>query len=139
MTSQQLVYVPAPLVLPILVSGCRLAMLARVTRSQEVLRASRGVVTRSLHATAAPRSDIDLLQKLLDAAKAREAEEAAAAKAAMAAEASGGGSKFQVQGFNALSPVGLELFPKSSFWLTGSCGELPDGAANASVSVMWAA
>ena len=102
-------------------------MLARVTRSQEVLRASRGVVTRSLHATAAPRSDIDLLQKLLDAAKAREAEEAAAAKAAMAAEASGGGSKFQVQGFNALSPVGTELFPKSSFWLTGSCGELPDG------------
>ena len=113
-----------------LVSGVQpasTAMLARVTRSQEVLRASRGVVTRSLHATAAPRSDIDLLQKLLDAAKAREAEEAAAAKAAMAAEASGGGSKFQVQGFNALSPVGTELFPKSSFWLTGSCGELPDG------------
>ena len=102
-------------------------MIARVARSQEALRASRVVMARSLHATAAPRSDIDLLQKLLDAAKAREAEEAAAAKAAMAAEAAGGGSKFQIQGFNALSPVGLELFPKSSFWLTGSCGELPDG------------
>jgi len=101
---------------------------SRVSAPHELLRASRGVVARSLHATAAPRSDIDLLQKLLDAAKVREAEDAAAAKAALSAEVgAGGGSKFQVQGFNALSPVGLELFPKSAFWLTGSCGALPDG------------
>jgi len=34
---------------------------------------------------------------------------------------------FQIQGFNAISPVGLNKFPKGQFLLTGSAGTVPDG------------
>lgn len=63
-------------------------------------------------------TDIGLLEQLLKQAKQREAEIAAAKAAEEAAEAAGGNAKFHVQTFNAISPVGLENFPKKHFHIS---------------------
>jgi D-3-phosphoglycerate dehydrogenase len=67
--------------------------------------------------------ELELLEQLLKSAKARQA----AAAAAEAAEASAGGPRFQIQTFNAISPIGLKGFPEKNFALTGSSGKLPNG------------
>ena len=89
-----------------------------------------GRFSRHLRTTAVVQSDdIALLEKLLKAAKDRDA-------AAESAAAAGAGSdedpskKFQIQGFNAISNVGLDRFPKSQFLLTGSAGQVPAGVEN---------
>ena len=79
-----------------------------------------GGASRALCASAS--NELELLQKLLDEAKKRESR----AKAAEAAEEMVGGDKFQVQTFNAISPIGLNRFPKNAFQLTGSSGEPGD-------------
>jgi len=68
-------------------------------------------------------AELALLEQLMKQAKDR----AAAEKAAEAAAAAGGGPRFQVQTFNAISPVGLKSFPSGNFLLTGSSGAVPDG------------
>lgn len=102
-------------------------MLAR--SSLRVRATLTGGFHRHLRATAKPAADdIQLLQKLLDAAKEREA----AAKAAPSVSGGDGdpSKKFQIQGFNAISQVGLDRFPGEQFLLTGSAGQVPDGVAN---------
>ena len=89
-----------------------------------------GRFSRHLRTTAVVQSDdIALLEKLLKAAKDRDA----AAESAAAAGAGGDedpSKKFQIQGFNAISNVGLDRFPKSQFLLTGSAGQVPAGVEN---------
>jgi hypothetical protein len=88
-----------------------------------------GRFSRHLRTTAVVQSDdIALLEKLLKTAKDRDA-------AAESAAAAPGGDedpskKFQIQGFNAISNVGLDRFPKSQFLLTGSAGQVPAGVEN---------
>jgi D-3-phosphoglycerate dehydrogenase len=69
--------------------------------------------------------DVALLQKLFNAVQEREA----AAKAAPAAAEgdSDPSKKFQIQGFNAISQIGLDRFPSGEFMLTGSAGQVPPG------------
>ena len=96
----------------------------RSLRRLAPLRA-RAAVQRSM----ATSKEIDLLKQLLAEAQNREAEAAKAeAAAAAGGEAAGGGPKFQIQTFNAISPVGLQRFPAGQFALTGSSGEVPAGA-----------
>ena len=78
--------------------------------------------------------ELALLERLMKDAKKRKAVEAKAAAAAAAPE--GGGNKFQIQTFNAISPHGLKRFPQSSFMLTGSSGAVPDGVENEPHSIM---
>ena len=73
--------------------------------------------------TSSKSSELALLEQLLKQAKDREAAEKAAAEAALA----GDGPKFQIQTFNAISPIGLKAFPTNAFMLTGSSGKVPDG------------
>ena len=80
--------------------------------------------------TMATSKEIDLLKQLLSEAQNREAEAAKAEAAAAGGEAAGGGPKFQIQTFNAISPVGLQRFPTGQFALTGSSGEVPAGVAD---------
>jgi len=96
-------------------------MLATVRRSAPLVRVARRGLASDQNA------EIALLKQLLDTATAREAEAKKAALAAKAAE--GGGPRFQVQTFNAISPSGLESFPSSAFMLTGSSGTVPEGTA----------
>lgn len=94
----------------------------RKTVSAPSLRVARAT-NLAVRACGTKPSELDLLQQLLDEAKAREAR----TKAAEAAEeVASGGEKFQVQTFNAISPIGLNRFPKSQFQLTGSSGEPGD-------------
>ena len=98
----------------------------RSLRRLAPLRA-RAAVQRSM----ATSKEIDLLKQLLSEAQNREAEAAKAeAAAAAGGEAAGGGPKFQIQTFNAISPVGLQRFPAGQFALTGSSGEVPAGVAD---------
>ena len=100
-------------------------MLATASRNS-MRRALGGQFQRHMRATAAPLSDdVALLQKLLSAAQEREA----AAKAAPAAAEgdSDPSKKFQIQGFNAISQIGLDRFPSGEFMLTGSAGQVPPG------------
>ncbi len=91
---------------------------ARFTVAPTAVRvARRGLSTET--------AEIGLLKELLQKAQDREREAARAAAAAAAAE--GGGNRFQVQTFNAISPSGLERFPPSAFMLTGSSGKVPEG------------
>ncbi len=75
--------------------------------------------------TSASQGELALLETLLKEAKKRQAAADAAAKAQDEGEGSENG-KFQIQTFNAISPVGLSRFPKRSFALTGSSGSLPN-------------
>jgi len=96
-------------------------MLASLSRSASALSAKRG--SRWL-CTSAVKSELALLEKLI--ATTQERLKAAEAGPAPAAEESSG-AKFQVQTFNAISPAGLNGFPKGQFMLTGSSGSVPDG------------
>ena len=102
-------------------------MLARLAARRTARPAGALLQPRQLLRTtaAAKADDIKLLQELLQKAKEREA--AAAAAAAAEAGGEGAGLKFQIQAFNAISPVGLDAFPKKDFLLTGSAGTLPAG------------
>jgi len=68
--------------------------------------------------------EIALLEQLIAAAKARHAKNAD--NIAIRQEENTG-PKFQIKTFNAISPLGLGRFPKSSFLLTGSSGKVPPG------------
>jgi D-3-phosphoglycerate dehydrogenase len=90
-----------------------------------------GRFSRHLRTTAvvqADATDVGLLEKLLKAAKERDAADAAAAAAPAGDDDPT--KKFQIQGFNAISNVGLDRFPKSQFLLTGSAGQVPAGVEN---------
>ena len=90
-----------------------------------------GRFSRHLRTTAvlqADVTDVALLEKLLKAAKDRDAVDAAAAAAPAGDDDPS--KKFQIQGFNAISNVGLDRFPKSQFLLTGSAGQVPAGVEN---------
>jgi len=86
-------------------------MLGRVFR--------RGLCTSG----SAQEAEIELLHKLLKASQAR----LAAAQNPVADDDAGNGKKFQIQTFNAISPVGLKTFPSKAFAMTGSSGAAPDG------------
>ena len=81
----------------------------------------RGLAPRVRNMSASP--EMALLEQLMKQAKEREAAEKKAAAAANAAA----GPKFQIQTFNAISPIGLEAFPTTNFALTGSSGPAPPG------------
>ncbi len=82
----------------------------------------------SARAIATPTSsEIELLETLVSEAKRRSAAEQRAAE--QAESSSREGPKFQIQTFNAISPVGLQRFPKAAFSLTGSSGMVPEGEA----------
>jgi D-3-phosphoglycerate dehydrogenase len=81
---------------------------------------------RRLFCSSAVKSEIALLEKLLKSTQERLL---AAEAPPPAADAGSDGTKFQVQTFNAISPVGLEFFPKGQFMLTGSSGSVPAGTA----------
>ena len=103
---------------------------SRMLSARAARTALGGRFSRHLRTTAVVQSDdIALLEKLLKAAKDRDA----AAESAAAAGAGGDedpSKKFQIQGFNAISNVGLDRFPKSQFLLTGSAGQVPAGVEN---------
>ena len=88
-----------------------------------------GVARRGMSSTSA---ELALLEQLMKQAKDREAK----AKAQAAAEAASGGPKFQIQTFNAISPVGLKAFPEKSFMLTGSSGTVPEGMEDEPHSIL---
>jgi len=70
--------------------------------------------------------EIALLEKALKMAKTRKANgEASAAPAAPAAGGAYSGSSFNVKTFNAISPVGLNKFPKGKYAVSGDDKELP--------------
>ena len=99
--------------------------------SARAVRTVGGRFSRQLRTTAvvqADAGDVGLLEKLLKAAKDRDAADAAAA--ATPAGDDDPTKKFQIQGFNAISNVGLDRFPKSQFLLTGSAGQVPAGVEN---------
>merc|ERR1719149_26507 len=83
--------------------------------------AMRGLAPRVRNMSASP--EMALLEQLMKQAKERESVEKKAAAAANAAA----GPKFQIQTFNAISPIGLEAFPTTNFALTGSSGPAPPG------------
>jgi len=102
--------------------------------SLTMLSRSRNVLPRSVLASSvrlaraqstASDAELSMLEALLKDAKKRKSDEAKAAAAAV----DGGGPKFQVQTFNAISPSGLSRFPSANFMLTGSSGKVPDGVA----------
>ena len=68
------------------------------------------------------KAEIAMLEDLVKAAKKR-----AAAAAAPPPAPAGEGPRFQIQTFNAISPVGLKAFPASNFAMTGSSGQVPAG------------
>lgn len=70
-------------------------------------------------------AELELLEALLKQAKDRQA----AVLAAEAAASAAAGPRFQIQTFNAISPLGLQKFPAKSFALTGSSGSVPEGVA----------
>ena len=70
--------------------------------------------------------EIALLEKALKMAKTRKANgEASAAPAAPAAGGAYSGSSFNVKTFNAISPVGLNKFPKGKYAVSGDDAALP--------------
>merc|ERR1719182_6360 len=87
--------------------------------------ASRVARTARVRALSTQQSgaELELLEALLKQAKQRKAAEAAAEAAANASA----GPRFQVQTFNAISPIGLKKFPDKYFMLTGSSGSVPSG------------
>jgi D-3-phosphoglycerate dehydrogenase len=99
-------------------------MLARSTRITSIGAPALCMARRTMSSSAA--ADLALLEQLMKQAKER----AAADKAREAAEAASGGPKFQIQTFNAISPIGLQAFPEKSFMLTGSSGTVPDGVSD---------
>jgi D-3-phosphoglycerate dehydrogenase len=68
-------------------------------------------------------SDVGLLEQLLSQAKARDAEVAAEKAKAEAEENASGNPKFGVQTLNAISPFGLEKFPKKHFQISNTPNE----------------
>ena len=85
--------------------------------------ATASALGRRQLSSAAAAAEVEMLQELLKKTQARIAAEEAAKAAALA----GGGPKFQIQTFNAISPVGLQAFPDRAFMLTGSSGAVPAG------------
>jgi len=101
-------------------------MLSVVARQSRVSQQAVPACARLVRGLSTASSDeLSLLETLLKEAKKRKADEAKAAAAAAADV--GGGPKFQVQTYNAISPLGLQRFPASNFYLTGSSGKVPDG------------
>ena len=84
--------------------------------------APRQLAVRALSSSS---KELELLEALLKQAKEREA----AAAAAEAAANASAGPRFQIQTFNAISPVGLKRFPDKQFMLTGSSGSVPSGVS----------
>ena len=91
-------------------------------RRQAPVARSLAVRARAL-STAPNPAELDLLEQLLKQAKDRQM----AAAAAEAAENASAGPRFQIQTFNAISPIGLKAFPTKQFLLTGSSGQVPSG------------
>jgi len=86
--------------------------------------AFRRVAPLSRVVSRAVSTDVGLLEQLLAQAKHRDAEEAAAKAKAEAAELEGGNARFHIMTKNAISPVGLDLFPKKHFMVsTGDASE----------------
>jgi len=77
-------------------------------------------------------AELALLEQLLKQAKDRNAAIAAAEAAANASA----GPRFQIQTFNAISPIGLKKFPDKSFMLTGSSGSVPDGVPDEAHAIL---
>jgi D-3-phosphoglycerate dehydrogenase len=89
--------------------------------------AAMAVHARAL-ATSATAAELDLLEELMKKTKARAKAEAEAEAAAQSgSEGTGNGTRFQIQTFNAISPVGLKTFEPGTFMLTGSSGKVAEG------------
>merc|ERR1719460_2153716 len=99
-----------------------------------LLRSTRPVarVGRRALSTSGDTAELALLEQLLKTAKDRQQAQAAAEVAANASA----GPRFQIQTFNAISPIGLKKFPKQQFALTGSSGDLPAGVDNEPHSIL---
>ena len=95
----------------------------KAARASQLAPTKLGLLAAQRRCLSTPAEDLELLEKLMQKAKARAAEIEAAEKAAAASA----GPRFQVQTFNAISPVGLKAFPERSFVMTGSSGPVPPG------------
>jgi D-3-phosphoglycerate dehydrogenase len=93
---------------------------ARAPQRGVMSRATRRVVAV---ASASEEEDIALLEKMLERAKSR----AAAAPAEASSSSDGGeysGASFNIQTFNAISPVGLDRYEKGKYKVSPDVGEL---------------
>ena len=84
----------------------------------------QGLGARAMTST---NDELELLESLLKEAKRRALAQEQADLLAEQTNDGTGNPKFQIQTFNAISPVGLQRFPKGPFVLTGSSGALPEG------------
>ena len=100
------------------------SMLRRLETPARRLLTPAARIARASSSTA---DELELLEKLISQARERKA---ATQAATVEVAEEGGAPKFQIQAFNAISPIGLREFPASSFALTGSAGELPAGVAS---------
>ena len=99
--------------------------------SRSALRAAPVKPRRAAAKVSAVASDADeiaLLEKMLKMAKERKEKESAAAAPA-AGEVDGyGGKGFTIKTYNAISPVGLNKYPKGKYVVSGNDADLPDPA-----------
>ena len=86
------------------------------------VKARRAVTTRAM---ASDPDEIALLEKMLELAKARKEQEEAAPAAASSSEGYDG-KGFTIKTFNAISPVGLNKYPKGQYIVSGDDAALPD-------------
>merc|ERR1719231_1212748 len=95
-------------------------MLSSIVSRRALPTVARHTAVRAMSSEPA---ELALLEQLLKQAKDRQA----AAAAAEAAANASAGPRFQVQTFNAISPVGVKRFPEKTFMMTGSSGPVPAG------------
>lgn len=103
--------------------------LPRQLRTGASFQAARAPVRRVAVRTSASASDTDevaLLEKMLQLAKERKQAEASAPKAASSPADGYDGKGFTIKTFNAISPVGLDKYPKGKYVVSGDESELPD-------------
>ena len=98
-------------------SGARTALKAAPAKTR------RGAVTTS--AVASDSDEIALLEKMLSLAKERKEKEAAAVPTPDAGDGYTGNG-FTIKTFNAISPVGLNKYPKGKYIVSGDDAALPD-------------
>ena len=98
-------------------SGARTALKAAPAKTR------RGAVTTS--AVASDSDEIALLEKMLSLAKERKEKEAAAVPTPDAGDGYTGNG-FTIKTFNAISPVGLNKYPKGKYVISGDENDLPE-------------
>lgn len=107
----------------------RSAVDSRLNARGRTASTKTGAVRKVVRVQAAADDDeVALLEKALKLAKTRKSDAAKSASAAPAGPGPGGsysGASFNVKTFNAISPVGLNKFPKGKYAVSGDDAALP--------------